>query len=101
MEKIKHLAEKIREELNDAEDYAKDALKCEHDDKEMSRTFATLSREELDHAERLHKQAMRIIHEHKEEHGSPPEPMQTIWSWEHMNMVEKTACVRKLLEALK
>jgi hypothetical protein len=61
MHEIKHLAEGIREELDDAEKYAREAVKHAGEDPEDASTYADLSRQELGHANRLHEMAVRHI----------------------------------------
>ena len=57
MHEIRHLAEEIREELGDAEKYAREAVK-HAEDPETASTYADLSRQELGHANRLHEMAV-------------------------------------------
>ena len=66
MKEIKMLAGHIREEMNDAETYAKLALRYKDDDRSLSQTFEKLAEQELDHADMLHAQASRLIKERKE-----------------------------------
>ena len=101
MEEIKMLAENIREELEDAEKYAKCAAKYKDTDRELSSTFYTLAGEELGHMEKLHAQAARIIKAYKDKGHEAPAAMQAIWDWEHEKMIEHTAHVRHLLESAR
>lgn len=101
MKEIKMLVEKIREELEDAEKYAKCAAKYKDSDRELASTFYTLAGEELGHMEKLHTQAARIIKAYKDKGHEAPAAMQAIWDWEHEKMIEHTAHVRHLLESAR
>ncbi len=101
MKEIKMLAGHIREEMNDAETYAKLALRYKDDDRSLSQTFEKLAEQELDHADMLHAQASRLIKERKENGETPPVAMSAVWSWEHENMMDCVARVKVLLAELR
>lgn len=101
MKEIKMLAGHIREEMNDAETYAKLALRYKDDDRSLSQTFEKLVEQELDHADMLHAQASRLIKERKENGETPPVAMSAVWSWEHENMMDCVARVKVLLAELR
>lgn len=101
MKDIKMLAGHIREEMNDAETYAKLALRYKDDDRGLSQTFEKLAEQELDHADMLHAQASRLIKERKENGETPPVAMSAVWSWEHENMMDCVARVKVLLAELR
>lgn len=101
MKEIKMLAGHIREEMNDAETYAKLALKYRDDDRNLSQTFEKLAEQELDHADMLHAQVSRLIKERKENGETPPVAMSAVWSWEHENMMDCVARVKVLLSELR
>lgn len=101
MKKIKRIAERIREELEDSESYAKDALKYKDSDRDLAQTVAGLAKQELTHSELLHEQAVRLIKEQQEKGITPPAAMQAVWDWEHEHMIEKTAHVKQLLEMFR
>lgn len=101
MKEIKMLAGHIRDEMNDAETYAKLALKYRDDDRNLSQTFEKLAEQELDHADMLHAQASRLIKERKENGETPPVAMSAVWSWEHENMMDCVARVKVLLAELR
>ena len=67
MKEIKHIAKDIREELSEAEKYAKAALHYKEHDRELAQTFHDLARQELAHSELLHNQAVRLIRMKKSE----------------------------------
>lgn len=99
MHEIKHLAEEIREELGDAEKYAREAVKHAEDPEDAS-TYADLSRQELGHANRLHEMAVRHIEKAKDAGHHPTEAMQAVWDWEHERMLDRTAHVKTLLSMM-
>ena len=101
MKEIKMLAGHIREEMTDAETYAKLALRYKDDDRSLSQTFEKLAEQELDHADMLHAQASRLIKERKENGETPPVAMSAVWSWEHENMMDCVARVKVLLSELR
>lgn len=101
MKEIKMLAGHIREEMNDAETYAKLALRYKDDDRSLSQTFEKLAEQELDHADMLHAQVSRLIKERKENGETPPVAMSAVWSWEHENMMDCVARVKVLLSELR
>ena len=88
-------------EMNDAETYAKLALRYKDDDRNLSQTFEKLAEQELDHADMLHAQASRLIKERKENGETPPVAMSAVWSWEHENMMDCVARVKVLLAELR
>lgn len=100
MKEIKILAGHIREELHDAENYAKLALRYKDDDRSLSQAFEKLAGQELDHADILHAQAARLIKEKREAGETPPAAMSAVWSWEHENMVDCVARIKLLLSEL-
>lgn len=101
MKEIKMLAGHIREEMNDAETYAKLALRYKDDDRSLSQTFEKLAEQELDHADMLHAQAARLIADKRDAGDTPPVAMSAVWSWEHENMMDCVARVKVLLSELR
>ena len=100
MKEIKWLAENIREELHDAEKYAKAALKCKDENRELSHTLADLAKQELSHSEQLHTHAVRLIKARKDSGVNAPAAMQAVWDWEHEHMIEHTIKIKHLLDML-
>lgn len=101
MKDIEYFAERIREELEDAKQYAENALLWKDKRKETSKALAELSREELEHAEALHHQAVALINEAKASGATATPEMKAVWDWEHKHMIEKTMHIKSLLDALR
>lgn len=97
MKLIKQLSEMIEEEIDGAEEYAKEALKYKHSDPSLAQTFYEIAGVELEHVNLLHKQVVRIIEQHRREHGDPPAPMQAVYDYLHGKHVEEVAEVRHYL----
>lgn len=98
MKIIKEIVERIHEELEDSESYAKSALQYKTIDKALSDTYVQLSMQELEHVDKLHMQVARIIKSCTKE---VPEGMQAVWNWEHQRMIEKVAKIKILIEIIK
>ena len=101
MKEIKHIAEYIREELADAEKYAKAAMKCKDTDRDLAQTYHDLSRQELTHIDLLHSNVARLIKEHTAKGKEVPAAMQAVWDWEHEHMVEEVKEVKLLLDMFR
>ena len=92
MKIIKCLAEKIEEELNDAQSYADMAQRWKEEQPETADLFLELSQEEMGHMERLHKKVAEKIAEYKNTHGEPPKEMLALYDYlhrQHMNEAMK------------
>lgn len=98
MKEIKYLSEYIQEELEDAEKYAKAALRYKDVDREFSQVFAELSKQELAHSETLHHQAVRLIKSQTDKGVTVPASMQAVWDWEHDKMMDRTAKIKQMLD---
>lgn len=97
MKEIKELAHQIRDELDVAEEYAKEAVKLKDTRSADSGIYAEMARDELDHADKLHKMAVRAIDKVKEGGATAPTSMQVVWDWEHENMLDRMAKVKTML----
>ena len=94
MKIIKCLADKIDDELQDAEAYVELAQKWKQEEPETADLFYELSNEELDHMSRLHDEAVRQIEEYRKENGEPPEGMKMLYDYLHEKHIEKATQIR-------
>ena len=76
MRKIKKLSDNIKDEIEDAQKYASDALELKDTDKDLADLYCTLASEELKHMEMLHAQVVKMIEAYRKDHGEPPADMQ-------------------------
>lgn len=97
MERIKNLAKQIEEELEDAEHYAKCAVKLKDENASDSSAYAEMARQEMGHAEKLHNMAVRLIEKQRQTGVAPPAAMLAVWEWEHEKMMDHMATVKLLL----
>ena len=98
---IKKLSNMIKEEISDAEKYARCALNHKQDDKALADTFYTLANEELKHMEMLHAQVTRIIEAYRKDKGDPPEGMMAIYNYVHEEQIDAVKEVKVLLAMYK
>lgn len=94
MKIIEKLSQMIDEEIEDAEKYAKCAVKYKQEYPVVAKTFYELSMEELRHMEMLHQNVVRIITEYRQKNGEPPVPMMAVYTYLHERSVEKVAKVK-------
>lgn len=97
MRKIKMLVKDMREELCDAEKYAKRSAEFKDDDRELSSMYRQLAEQELAHADQQHSHAVALIREYKQSGKETPAAMQAVWDWEHEQMIEHEAEIRAML----
>lgn len=98
---IKKLSGMIKEEISDAEKYARCALSYKESDKTLADTFYNLSNEELKHMEMIHSQVTRIINDYRKTKGDPPEAMQALYDYVHEEQIDAVKEVRTLLAMYK
>lgn len=98
MEIIKKLSKQIREEIEDAEHYTKEAIKYKQTYPEVASVLYALGTEELGHMEKLHNAVAKIIMDYRAKHGEPPAAMQAVYDYLHEEQIEKAREVRLLQE---
>lgn len=101
MKIIKELSEMILEEIDDAEKYAKHAMKVAEEFPQLSSTFKELAEQEMHHSEMLHKRVTEIIAKHREKHGEPPAAMLAVYEYLHEKHIEKAAKVRHMISEIR
>ena len=94
---IKNISGQIKEELHDAEKYAKLALEYKTDHPSLAGAYYRLANEELEHMTILHNHVMQMIEKAKNEKVVPP-VMFELWAWKHEEMIEEEKEVRMLLD---
>lgn len=83
MKIIKCMAEKIEEELHDADAYIDLAMRWKTEEPDTADLFYELSVEEMGHMERLHKEVTELIEDYRKEHGEPPKDMMVLYDYLH------------------
>ena len=83
MKIIKTIAEKIEEELHDADAYIDLAMSWRDEEPDSAEMFYQLSIEEMGHVDKLHSDVASLIDEYKREHGTPPAEMLTLYNYLH------------------
>ena len=101
MKIIKTLSKKIEEELCDAKDYAKMALKYKEEYPGLSRTLFNISLQEMEHMGLLHNEVADIIKKYRDENGEPPVEMMAVYNYLHEEQIEKAAEVKTLQNMYK
>ena len=94
MKIIKCIAEKIKEEIRDAEAYIDMAITWKKEEPDAAEVFAELSAEELGHMERLHKIVTELIEEYRNTHGEPTAGMMELYDYMHKQDIENTMRVK-------
>ena len=94
MKIIKCIAEKIKEEIKDAEAYIDMAIAWKKDEPDAAEVFAELSAEELGHMERRHKIVTERIEEYRSTHGEPTAGMMELYNYMHKQDIEDTMRVK-------
>ena len=94
MKIIKELSEMIEEELEGAEEYAKNAVYYKAENPALAKTFYEISIEEMRHVDMLHNEVVALIEKHKREHGEPPPAMLAVYEFLHKRNIEWAAEIR-------
>lgn len=90
MKIIEKLSNMIDDEIEDACNYAKLAIKYKDENPALAQTFYDLSTDEYRHgAVVLHEQVVNIIKQYNKEHGEPPVVMKAVYDYLHEKQIEK------------
>lgn len=101
MKLIKIIAQKIEEEMRDAEDYAKLAFAWRQENPDVSETFLALSKQEVSHATMLHTQAERLVAAYRSEGNEVPPAMQALYEWEHEKLIDGMARIKVMQDMVR
>lgn len=91
---IKCIAEKIEEELNDANAYVDLAMKWRQDEPDTAEVFYQLSLEEMGHVDKLHQEVTELIDDYRKENGEPPKDMMVLWNYLHDRHMETATQIK-------
>ena len=94
MKIIKCLAEKIEEELHDADAYIDLAMSWKDEEPETSRVFYELSLEEMGHVDKLHADVAALISKYRQETGEPPKDMLTLYNYLHEKHISEAMKIK-------
>ena len=97
MKIIATLADKIDDELNDAEEYAELAHETKLEHQKLSETFITLAEQEMTHSKMLHTEAVRLIEETRQRNDDPPAGMLAVYEYVHNKQVKRAAAIRQMI----
>ena len=96
MKEIKELSKRIKEELEDAEWYAKAAIEHKIENPELAETYHHIAREEVAHSNLLHDRVVALIR--KAADKNVPAGMREMWNWQHEEIIEEQVEVKHLIE---
>ena len=94
MKIIKCIAEKIEEELHDADAYIELALSWKDEQPGAANVFYELSTEEMGHVDKLHAEVTELISDYRQKTGEPPKDMLTLWNYLHEKHVAEAMKIR-------
>ena len=94
MKIIKTIAEKIEEELSDANAYIDLAMAWRDEEPDSAELFYQLSVEEMGHVDKLHSDVASLIEKYKLEHGAPPAEMLALYNYLHEKHVGDAMRIR-------
>ena len=101
MQLIKHLEDRIDEEIHDVKEYAKFAAEVKHQHPALAHVLYTIAMQEEEHQKMLHEQVVKIIEQYRREHGAPPPEMMAVYDFLHKRAIDKLADARRYLEIYK
>lgn len=94
MKVIECLAEKIEEELHDAQEYIELAAKWKTEQPNVADLFCELSSEEMGHVDKLHQMVQELIAEYRSKRGEPPKEMMVLYDYLHEKHIAKATEIK-------
>ena len=94
---IKEVAKRIKEELHDAEWYAREAIEHKTLNPEIADVYHHLAMEEMTHASLLHDKVVALAKKASADR-EPPAVMRELWAWQHEEIMEEEAEVKRLFD---
>lgn len=101
MKIIKILSQKIEQELDCAEDYAKLAIQYKDQYPQVARAFYDFSIIRMDGIKSLHDRVVALINDYQSKEGDPPAPMMAIYNYMHERHINQSVGIKKLQEMFK
>ena len=101
MKELKEIIGDIGESLENAECYAKEAVKHKEQFPALASTYARIAQDELNHVDMLHRHAVEMIESKERSWAEVPASMRDVWEWEHEKQIDEAADVRRLLDMYK
>ena len=101
MKIIEELSDKIADEIECAEQYAKCALMHKEDSPQLAETYYKIASEKMAHMNLLHAQVVSIIDDYRKKKGEPPEGMKVLYDILHRKHIEHAAAVKGMLALYK
>jgi hypothetical protein len=105
MKEIKIITDKIKEEMEDVEEYVHLAIHNKTTDVDAYNIYMALAGEEYDHAMRLHDLAVREIGKVRkilsEKNENPPKYMLDMWNEKHEEYIETMGKLKYEIELSK
>lgn len=96
MKIIKALSKKVEEEISDAKEYVKMAIKYKDEYPHLSQTLYDISLQEMEHMALLHEEIAKIITAYREENGEPPAEMLAVYNYLHEEQISKARKVKTM-----
>ena len=94
MKIIKCIAEKIEEELHDADAYIGLAMSWKDEQPGAAKVFYELSLEEMGHVDKLHAEVAQLISGYRQTTGEPPKEMMTLYNYLHDKHVAEAMSIK-------
>lgn len=101
MKIIEELSDKIADEIECAEQYARCALMHKEDNPQLAETYYKIASEKMAHMGLLHTQVASIIDDYRKKKGEPPEGMKVLYDILHRKHIEHAAAVKGMLALYK